>query len=117
MLIPLLALTTMLSVHQPSGIRDTGDFLVDVCKDQLLVWDFPSKASDINVASAHGCYDYVRGFLDGSMNHCLNEVSMRTVITVYIAFMQKHPEFLQTYKGIGLKKSILEAYACSAESR
>jgi len=100
---------------QPYSI--SGAFLVEKC--QAVAVENPSikQTQDSDI-----CLSYIEGFIDGRWYStlkftCLSGVSYPEMVTGYLAYMKKNPQYLRMSKHYGLEAALLMGFRmpCSAK--
>jgi hypothetical protein len=116
-LIPVIASPKTASSQEQASVRASD--LVNDCNAYV------HKGSD-HLGNGEHCLGYVEGFMDGMGNEmlrlhdkntheapCYKEVSIDTLIKVYLAFMEKNPKYLDYDEGKTLRMAVDDAYPCT----
>jgi hypothetical protein len=101
----------------------SGTFLYRTCQATIRGMDGVSRHLSVSdriqeLADTNYCQGYVDGFtkgmIFGGFPICFKEnPSVGTLVSVYVAYMQKHPASLDEENYAGLAKALIDAYPCS----
>ena len=100
-----------LSAAQVKG-GDNGYDLYRACQDAVHFTD----ASSEQPGRADYCFGYFEGYTDVATVNvsslCIGKATVGTLIRVYLAYMDKNPKMLDSFKMIGVTYALKEAYSC-----
>ena len=104
MLLPMLLMLLGASTANPKDFTKGTD-LVQQCHNWGL-----KNASNLQVDEANQCLSYIEGFVDGKgptyKFGCFVGFSYGDMISAYLEYMQKHSDYLQISKRIGLDAAL-----------
>jgi hypothetical protein len=97
-----------------------GSWLFQKCQAYVRTIDNPNGGSDSDNQDGARCFDYLKGFVDGIMDHspqpfCPGSATTGTTVRIYVNYMQQHPKLLDDSKTVGILQAFKEAYPCKTK--
>ena len=92
-----------------------GTWLFQACQGAVRWMDAPITNKPVDdVENFDNCTAYLGGYIEGAdPGVCPSpEATMGTFVRVYVAYMQKNPKMLDTWRTRGLEAAMRRAYPC-----
>jgi hypothetical protein len=116
-----MLLTVLLALPLAASTANQKDFtkgadLVQQCSN----WGI-KNATNLQVDEGNQCLSYIEGFVDGKgptyKFGCFVGFSYAEMISAYLEYMQKHPDYLQMSKRLGLDAALTVKFCPGWEER